>query len=197
MAGLLEGYEALAEECASALTEEERKEADLCAKYLVEQHQLKLLIQICRDQEELTTAQTELRELQDACIPSRIALLIGAALCAAGTVSLFFWTTSEQTTGNEWMPELGILFSGVIICLLAANSPNQKKAKLQRETVEAMVPCATLSRHPPATSSRWPEELRGKSVSELKAIQGEREILINKILKTATTETEVPNSKDG
>jgi hypothetical protein len=110
--------------------------------------------------------------------------VMGATLCVAGTFSLGTWVEADNAIGGEWIPELGILLMGVVFCVLGANSPNRKRAKTQKASVEKLRLDLRFPDEVFDPVSEPHEELDRKSWSEVKAMQAEREALILKVLKT-------------
>jgi hypothetical protein len=184
VSAMIEEYEALADECAAALSSTERTEAELCARYLVEQSLLSRYLELRRKQEELKEAESQLGALEKKCALSKVASVMGAILCVAGVFSLGMWVEADNAIGDEWIPELGILLAGIVFCFFGANLPSRKRAKTQKATVEKLRLDLKLPDEPfdPVLESH--KELETKSSSELKAMQVKREALILKVLKT-------------
>ena len=184
VSAMIEDYEALADTCAAAMSSTERTEAELCAQYSAERGFLSNYLEFRRRQEQLKEAELQLGALEKKCGLSKAASVMGATLCVAGTFSLGMWVEADNAIGGEWIPELGILLVGLVLCFLGANSPNRKRAKTQKASVEKLRLDLRFPDEAFDPVSEPHEELDRKSSTELKVMQAEREALILKVLKT-------------
>jgi hypothetical protein len=176
---LIEGYEALADECGSALTLDERKEAILCAQYLTERTDLNELIRFQQKQEELESAKSELQILEAKAKPARAILLTGQIVGFFGLVLLVIWLAM----GEPWTVGLGILAFGVLVAAVAAFSESHKLTEIQKAKVEELKVQTRWLKNSFERSADWGEKLVGKSALELESMKLEREALITKVLK--------------
>lgn len=187
---LIDGYEALVDECSAGLPAPQREEAESCGKYLAEQDDLKLAVELQEKREALDRARSELRLWEQKSRLQSILGWVGGLLSLAGVVWVFVscseWIDDPKTSQVSQMaagPGLGCLIVGIVLFAGAVNSKNLKQTEIQRAKVKELGADAALLEPPIGILPDLLKQFGSNSASELRAKRAEREALIAKVLK--------------
>ncbi len=193
--GVLEGHEALVDDCSKDLTSAERDEVELCVQYRPEQEELELLVKLYPKYQELLAARAELGSSSEA--PSAGATgsgtlggvvgLIAVALVVFGAVMV--WLGKGSDLGKEFadsqlesMGYVVLCFGGFLVVfriirkallLNKATGPSQQSRVRELEAFD------------PRLISRIPiliVKFGNKPLEELTKMRDEREALIARVM---------------
>jgi len=178
---VLDGYEALAREYSRDLSQSEREEAELCAKYKAEESDLSARIDLLVSRDELGSAREELRALEKKTRVSSALQIIGGILILYG-IGWGLMSCSEQTGKNEAALEGAFLvfFVGAITGGIGKALPSSVNAESQRKKVKELE-SSSISLPEVHFAASGQTNFGTDSLGELRRMQSERNALIAKV----------------